>query len=151
MLFEFFQLIKCFFAIFCLKYGLVKAIFYGMTQCSERQKCHFRASNFKNFLRGACPRTSLVMWDLGFCYSQILSWIRPCESKLLCIKEEASWRPCSMMDNLNHYYRLIVSFVLVFTGFQLKCSTRLVKRYRDNIFSFSLVNMNLWSNCNIGC
>ena len=49
MLFEFFQLIKCFFAIFCLKYGLVKAIFYGMMQFSERQKCHFRASNFKKF------------------------------------------------------------------------------------------------------
>ena len=74
---NFFQLIKCFFAIFCLKYGLVKAIFYGMMQCSERQKCHFRASNFKNFSGGACPRTPLVMRDLGFCYSQILSWIRP--------------------------------------------------------------------------
>ena len=56
MLFEFFQLIKCFFAIFCLKYGLVKAIFYGIMQCSERQKCHFRASNFKFY---AGPRISL--------------------------------------------------------------------------------------------
>ena len=55
MLFEFFQLIKCFFAIFCLKYGLVKAIFYGIMQCSERQKCHFRASNFKNFPGGGMP------------------------------------------------------------------------------------------------
>ena len=52
---NFFQLIKCFFAIFCLKYGLVKAIFYGMMQCSERQKCHFRASNFKNFPGGMPP------------------------------------------------------------------------------------------------
>ena len=25
---------------------------YGMMQCSERQKCHFRASNFKNFPGG---------------------------------------------------------------------------------------------------
>ena len=58
MLFEFFQLIKGFFAIFCLKYGLVKAIFYGMMQCSKRQKCHFWASNFKNFLGGG-PRILL--------------------------------------------------------------------------------------------
>ena len=78
MLFEFFQLIKSFFAIFCLKYGLVKAIFYGMMQCSERQKCHFFASNFKKFSRGGgggMPPDSLVMRDLGFCYSQILSYL----------------------------------------------------------------------------
>ena len=52
MLFEFFSVNK---VLFCLKYGLVKAIFYGMMQCSERQKCHFGASNFKNFPGGMPP------------------------------------------------------------------------------------------------
>ena len=52
MLFEFFQLIKCFFAIFCLKYGLVKAIVYGMDTVFRTSEMPFPGFKFQKFSGG---------------------------------------------------------------------------------------------------
>ena len=40
---------RAFLTIFRLKFDLCELKFYDRILCSERRKCHFRGSNFKNF------------------------------------------------------------------------------------------------------
>ena len=101
----------------------------------------------KNF-RGGMPPDPLVMRDLGFCYSQILSWIRPWNSKSLLgwliFKDIQHWFSSSLFSGI-----LSVSFIQRFFPDVVKCcGEKMLGLTTSAVLPISLIIFSCeWTSC----